>query len=637
MDKKILLEIRRIQEMMYGGEKNILSEAFINPIKGLDDIKKIFWTKGEDIIDLVDDFAKNSDDLPAGSLARDFMEGVEKSASYADDVVDAFADLERAIRNGTTMSDETLDLLYKGLMNSDSFVDEVVEQTIKDSNLEETFVKGISQTDEWSTIKEMGEEAVNEFKDGLKKLINDEVDLPSQVKDKLVKMVDETYKVADEVTNPYVSFSIKELKNIWNQKSPQIYRTAAKNLTDDDKYLLEAVFNSNIISVKEQKGLLNSVIPGWRDIYQAKKAYDKDVRSNTFTGKFKDYFFDTYIPKQNVNKDEYLAKILPWYKNSAANILWDSEVLFQFRASWISDWTKWIFKHLILKGAVPACVFLAGPIDCTNTVLDILDNVGKLAAEAVQSSNLEDYGGNILTYIDYFIDDTSQDLEVMIPGTDIIENTSFDNVTPPIVSGYDMEVVKQDGNDYLLELNEPRTYDYNGTIYTYNYVMFEMGMVLPESVTSNFYLISEDKILENFPSFKEWSDFNENNETHKKLKDKWTEQGLTDWTTLKDIKVSINGNKIKFTTAEGLKQEYILDNDGNFKSIKGGGKSVDSKTTYTDSPEGFIKWAKEVKNKNYPLNKVVSLGDSKYSYSNVIFLYKNGTFDFAPAEPSENN
>jgi len=631
MDKKILLEIRRIQEMMYGEEKNILSEAFINPIKGLDDIKKIFWAKGEDIIDLVDDFAKNSDDLPAGSLARDFMEGVEKSASYADDVVDAFADLEKAIRNGTTMSDETLDLLYKGLMNSDSFVDEVVEQTIKDSNLEETFVKGISQTDEWSTIKEMGEQYVNEFKNGLKKLIDDEVDLPQQVKDKLVKMVDETYKVVEEVTNPYAAISKKELQNIWNQKSPQIYRTAAKNLTDDDKYLLEAAFNNSILSAKEQRGLLNSVIPGWRDIYQAKKAYDKDYTAGTFKGKFKDYFFDVYIPKENVTKDEYLAKILPWYNNSVANVFWDSEVLFKFRPTWLSDLTKWIFKHLILKGAVPACVFLAGPIDCTNTVLEILDNVATYAAEGAQSSNLEDYGGNILTYIDAFIDDTKQDLEVMIPNTKKIVSTTFDNVYPAIVSGYDMEVVKQDGNDYLLELNGPRTYDDNGTIYTYNYVMFEMGMVLPESVMSNFYLIPEDKILENFPTFKEWSDFNEANDTHKQLQNKWILQGLTDWSTLKDIKVNINGNKIKFTTNDGIKGEYILDRDGNFKPIKGSGKDDEkpvTTTTYEDSPEGFVKWANEQKGKNYDVKKVESLGNSIYRYSGVEFKYDNGMFKF---------
>ena len=637
MNKKVLLEeIKRIQEVMYSNNRQILTESIIpfNPIKGLDDLKKIFWsTRSVDLVSLVDDFAKSTDNLADGSLSKSFMEGVERSASYADEALDAFIELESALKNGTAMSEKTLDLLYRGLLKSPVFVDEVVELTLKDAGIIEKFVKNTDILDDWKAIQGLGDDAIKEFKDGLKRIINGEVDLPNEISDKLLSLVDETYSVTSKIENIYKTMTVAELKNLWSNKSVEIGKKSMKSLTEDDKFLLEALVENGIISTSQHRGLLNSLLPGWRDIYAAKTAYEKSGAQGTF----KDYFFDKYIPSQNLTKEQYLSKAMPWYSSSVANLFWDTVALTNFKnPRWLADTTRWLFQHLIVKGGVPMCMLLAGPIDCTKTILDLFDNISTAVAEMAQKSNLSEYGGNILTYIDKFIEDPSQDLEIMIPNTDVVEEKSFNDVEPPIISGYDMVVVKQDGNDYLLEFNVPRTYDYNGTTINYNYAMFEMAQI--EDLASNFYLLPEDKILDNFPSFKEFSDFNDKNEQHIILKTKWAEQNMTPpWDSLTKVQISISGNKLKFVDDKNNKMEYIIDLDGVFKPLKGKKKDESSIVTasYENSPAGFIKWANTEKGKEWSVDNVSKIEDIKdadgntyprYSYNGVEFIYKDGTF-----------
>jgi hypothetical protein len=618
MDKKVLLEIRRIHEMMYPNNYKLLIEAVINPIKGLDDLTKIFWTKGQDLKDLADDFAKNIDTLPEGSLSKSFMKGVEKSASYADEALDAFVELEGALKNGTPISDEALELLYKGFLNSDVFVDDVIEYTLKESDLIDRFVKG-SALDDWNTIKDLGEEAIKEFKDKLKKLINDDVELPVQIKNKLSNLVDDTYKVGNVVDNVYKTMSRADLQTLWSKRQVDMFKKTAETLTEDDKLLLSTLAENNILSRTQERGILNSVIPGYKDILAAKKSFDK----SKYDGTFKSYFFDQWIPKQNINKDEYLSKVLPWYKNAAADFVFDAGLLAEWsREGWTKNAVKFILKHVIVELGIPLCVILAGPIDCTVTIGDWLNNVATTAAEAAQKSNLEDYDNNILTFIDKFIDDKTEELQIIIPGTGEVVDKSFADVTPPITSGYDMKVVNQDGNDYLLELNEETNFDYNGKTYTYKYVMFEMAMA--EGLMSDFYLIPEERIMNEFPSFQEFSNYDENNSKHSEIKDMWSQQNMSPtWQELKDIKISTTGKKIKFTDPSTNKSiEYVIDNDGNFKLPAGSEK----KKGYGDSKDEFIRWANTELKKNWNVNTVVELGSSRYSYSGVEFKYNNGTY-----------
>lgn len=220
MGNELLLEIRRIKEIMFKDYYNLIIES-VNPsyfFRNFNDIDNIFNSfSGKRLSEFVNDFNKSIDDIVDDKF-KNFIKTIKESGV---DSTKALDELLESLKNGKQISESSLKLIYNALIKSSDFVDDIVEQTIKNSGLEEKFIKGISQTDDWKTIKGLGYDAINEFKDGLKKIIKNEVDLPSQVRDRLVKIVDETYnltKPIDELNDVKKNLNnnlLKTFKDKW--------------------------------------------------------------------------------------------------------------------------------------------------------------------------------------------------------------------------------------------------------------------------------------------------------------------------------------------------------------------------------------------------------------------------------------